>query len=217
MPIPKNADSTPRLTAKEWVYNTLLEWITDGTLQPGEKLSDMEIAGYFSVSRTPVREALQLLADQRLVEVVPGRESRVAPIDLEQAKSNYLLMGSLNAVALDLCAGQIDDSFLARLKVLNEAITHALDAGAPEEARRQDRLFHQAFFDLAGNHFLSSFADTLYVHCLRLENLYFSQGQTLPSIGTHAEVITALEGGDLAAAREAVIRNWTDTVQHLPQ
>lgn len=72
MPIPTAPASEPRQTVREKIYNTMLEWIVNGTLQPGEKILDTEIAQYFSASRTPVREAIQLLADQRLIEITPG-------------------------------------------------------------------------------------------------------------------------------------------------
>ena len=67
MPIPVKQQAEERLTAKALVYKTLREWITDGTLQPGEQIYDQEIAKYFNVSRTPVREAMQLLADQKQI------------------------------------------------------------------------------------------------------------------------------------------------------
>ena len=81
MPIPVKQQTEERLTAKALVYKTLREWITDGTLQPGEQIYDQEIAKYFNVSRTPVREAMQLLADQKLLEIEPGKQSRVAKFD----------------------------------------------------------------------------------------------------------------------------------------
>ena len=81
MPIPKMPSKSVPLTAKERIYSELKEWIVDGTLKEREKLSDREIANYFSVSRTPVREALQLLSEQKLVSIYPGRESLVAPAD----------------------------------------------------------------------------------------------------------------------------------------
>ena len=57
MPIPLvQKGAIPRTTAKERIYHTLRQWIIAGTLEPGERLNDVELAHYFSVSRTPVRE-----------------------------------------------------------------------------------------------------------------------------------------------------------------
>ena len=74
MPIPeKNVFEAPK-SAKIRIYETLREWIIDGTLQPGEKILDSELSQYFSVSRTPVREAIQMLVEQKLIDVRPGRD-----------------------------------------------------------------------------------------------------------------------------------------------
>ena len=64
MPIPQTAIPLPRVSAKENVFSTVQDWIISGTLRPGEKIVDTELAKIFSVSRTPVREALQMLSEQ---------------------------------------------------------------------------------------------------------------------------------------------------------
>lgn len=94
MPLPKSNQPKPPRTAKERIYQTLLEWIIDGTLAPGEKLNDSEISKFFNVSRTPVREAMQLLSDQRLIDIYTEKASIVSPIkqqdrgaDLRPAKT----------------------------------------------------------------------------------------------------------------------------------
>ena len=92
MPIPVKKESLPRTTAKERIYTTLRQWIIDGTLEPDERLNDVELAQYFAVSRTPVREALQLLREQKLVNVVPSSGTYVAPIDLQDMRYVYELL-----------------------------------------------------------------------------------------------------------------------------
>ena len=60
MPIPTDHAKPLRISAKENAFNQLQQWIIDGTLHPGEKLNDTELAGALGVSRTPIRESLQL-------------------------------------------------------------------------------------------------------------------------------------------------------------
>ncbi len=64
MPVPSQKKSIERLSAKERIYQTIRDWIIEGVLEPNEKLSDIELSEYFAVSRTPVREAFQLLEAQ---------------------------------------------------------------------------------------------------------------------------------------------------------
>lgn len=216
MPIPTKPLNEQKQTAKEKIYNTLLEWITDGTMQPGEKIVDTEIAQYFSFSRTPVREALQMLADQKLIDVVPGKESRVSAIDIEQAKSNYFLMANFNTIALDMCSEKIDAAFIDNLKNINNRMKKVQDESKYKEILNFDKQFHFAFFELANNYFLTSAAKNLYAHCVRIENIYFSErNDYLSSLKLHDEIIQALLSKDILSAKEKLSRNWMDTVKDL--
>jgi len=68
MPIPQGTKIINRSTLREEVYETILHWIMEGELRPGEKLLDSELAERLGISRTPVREALRRLEDKGLVE-----------------------------------------------------------------------------------------------------------------------------------------------------
>ncbi len=217
MPIPAKPLNEPRLTAKDRVYNTLLEWITEGTMRPGEKIMDTEIAAYFSVSRTPVREALQLLADQKLIDIIPNRESIVSEIHPDEVRDNYELIGRLNCLAMGKDEDRISESFLQKLADINDRMKKAADAGRRKDVRILDKQFHQQFFDLADNYFLTKFFATLYTHCLRIETLYFTDPEdSAGSIRQHEEIISFLRKGDMKKAQKAMLRNWTDTIQNLP-
>lgn len=71
----------PRASLRERVYEIVLRAIVTGDLEPGNQIRDVDLAESLGVSRTPVREALQRLVDEGLVETVPGAATRVTPID----------------------------------------------------------------------------------------------------------------------------------------
>ena len=216
MPIPSANKNEPRLSAKQYVYNTLLEWITEGTLQPGEKILDTEIAEYFSVSRTPVREALQLLADQKLIDILPSRGSVVSQIKPEEVRGNYALMGDLNRTALNLCKDRIDDAFIDGLEELNEQMKTCLSCNDMKGMQKLDKAFHDRFIQLAGNDFLARFYDTMYAYCQRIENLYFSgEEDGMSSIVHHTAIIDSLRKKDYKRAGDQLVINWTHTLEHL--
>ena len=120
MPIPAQQSPVVRTTARERVFKALQEWIIDGTLLPEERLNDAELAKYFSVSRTPVREALQMLAEQKLVTMVPSSGTFVAPIDLHDMAYVYELLGILQANAIDLGLKNITEDDLSHLWEINQ-------------------------------------------------------------------------------------------------
>lgn len=216
MPVPSTPSKEQRLSSRERVYQTLRAWIIDGTLEPDEKIADMEIAKYFNVSRTPVREAIQLLADQHLVNISPGRESRIAPIQYEQAEQFYTMMAELQALAVEFAFPKITAQVLEKLEKLNASLSVS-EADLPSDPITEwDRSFHNAFFELADNDFLRQFCDTLYIHIKRIEYLYYerhSDGQV--SQKEHQRIIDALKAGDREEAKAAMRENWLSTLRSL--
>ena len=142
MPIPKKVEKEERLTAKERVYRTLQQWIVDGVLEPGERINDAELANYFSVSRTPVREALQQLADQKLVYTIPSSGTYVSPIDEEDMRHVYVMMGEIQALAVRFCQDKITDAVLAELEELNEQFWKQANTGNAIQRAEADLRFH---------------------------------------------------------------------------
>jgi DNA-binding GntR family transcriptional regulator len=95
MPVPTTESVTPRRLIRDEVFLRLLDAIVDGDLAPGEQLHDSEIEEWVGVSRTPVREALNQLAAMGLVEVLPQKRTRVAPIDIARLRGLVETLGAL--------------------------------------------------------------------------------------------------------------------------
>lgn len=209
MPIPQKKESVPRATAKERIYQTLSRWIIDGTLMPDERLNDQELAQYFSVSRTPVREALQLLSEQKLVRIVPSSGTYVAPIDYEDMCHVYQLLVGLQTLALELALPRIGEKELERLVALNETFLSCVKAGTAEDASTADHEFHHALCGLAGNPYLVEFSDQLELQTRRNENRFFREDSAFyDSYEGHKRIMAALGAKDLATAKAELEKNW---------
>ena len=98
MPVPQNYKKPGRISAKSLVLNQLQNWIIEGVLKPNEKINDGELAEALGVSRTPVREALQILELSGLVEMVPGQKTKIAPIKLDDVSIIYETMAGLHSI-----------------------------------------------------------------------------------------------------------------------
>lgn len=97
------------------VYQLLGQAIIDGTLAPGQRLRDQDLAADLGVSRTPVREALQRLEFSGVVEVLPARFTRVsAPTDKSQSDL-FELVGYLMGITLHMSLARCDEETHARL------------------------------------------------------------------------------------------------------
>lgn len=97
------------------VYERIARAIVDGTLLPGEVLRDDELTAWLQVSRTPLRQALDRLADNGLVETAPNRYTRVAVPTPERFRDQCEVLGSLSAYSAARGAGALPDEDLSRL------------------------------------------------------------------------------------------------------
>ncbi len=109
---------------RETVYDVLKGAIIGGTLPPGERLRDGEIAEHLGVSKMPVREALRRLADEGLVIAEANRWTKVAPIDIGAAARVYPIIWTLECLALRLVPAWTEDR-LDRLRSANDATSSA--------------------------------------------------------------------------------------------
>lgn len=214
MPIPSEQKPMVRMTARERVYKTLQQWIVNGTLLPEERLNDIELAKYFSVSRTPVREALQMLAEQKLVKMVPSSGTFVAPIDLKDMAYVYELLGGLQAYAIELGIDRATAEQLAVLRRVNETFFKYAQQGDAEKTMDADWAFHHCIAELSENHYLITYTEQLMMQAHRNEMRFFkTYVHPRQSYEAHGRIIHALEQRDLESAKISVCENWQISLQ----
>lgn len=113
MPVPERPSRGPRRLLRDLTFESVLGAIVDGTLRPGERIFEDDVAAWLGVSKTPVKEALARLAAQGLVEIEANRWTRVAPACAEDLLDALELLGLLHGVALR--SAPADDPALDRL------------------------------------------------------------------------------------------------------
>jgi DNA-binding GntR family transcriptional regulator len=209
MPLPNSAPKLKRPAVKDEVYAALLEWIVDGTLGPGERVRDKELAEALGVSRTPVREALQRLEDAGLVETSASRWTRVASLDVAQAEQVYPVVWSLEALAVELAGRDLSDEDLREMEEANARLSRALETGDALGASRADRDFHEVLVRRGQNRELAKMVEDLKIKIRRLEIAYFG-GCALAerSVAEHRLIMEALKSGDSERTAEGVRENW---------
>ncbi|MEK8130094.1 GntR family transcriptional regulator [Paenibacillus filicis] len=209
MPIPPNFSTPIRMSAKERALSQIQRWIIEGTLQPGEKLIDAELAESLAVSRTPIREAFQLLEVQGLVSMHPGKETRVTLIEKDDILKLYPTLGVLHALAAEYAAKLITAQQIELLRELNARFRQAIETGQPYQAMEVDEQFHNLIVEVSDNAYIASFSASLQIHIRRFKYVFLQQRltATLASAAEHDEVIRALEQGDGEAASAAMKQN----------
>lgn len=126
MPLPVHKTTpVPRELLRDAVYKRLYDSILDGTLEPGESLLDDKLTAWLGVSRTPIREALMSLANLGLVEMMPNRYTRVAPLDFRAIDEALYVTGLLHEYAARISVPCLDNAAIERIK---EAHTEIIES-----------------------------------------------------------------------------------------
>ncbi|MEM9844159.1 MAG: GntR family transcriptional regulator [Pseudomonadota bacterium] len=179
--------------------------IFDGTFADGERLDEVQLADRFHVSRTPIREALQRLAQSGLVEQMPRRGVFVrqpGPVELIEM---FEVMAELEATCARFAASRISDEALRDLNDANQKCNAAVEAEDADGYYRENERFHSILYRQSGNAFLEQ-------ECLRLHRRLQPfrriqlrlRGRLRQSMSEHETVVAALEAGDGPAAAEAI-------------
>src|SRR5579884_691100 len=116
---------------RQRVYAALLEAIVSGELAPGTRLRDLDLAARLGVSRTPVREALQRLEDEGLVETSPRASTRVTPLDARAARDAFPVVAALHALATRYAVRRLTPADIARMRAANERLARLIAAPDP--------------------------------------------------------------------------------------
>ncbi len=217
MPVPKNFVSPARMSAKERAFSQIQRWIIDGTLQPGEKLIDAELAESLSVSRTPIREAFQLLEVQGLVSTHPGKETKVKEIEKDDIFKMYSTMAALQALAAEVTAKVIVPEQIEQLRAINLEFASAINSGQAYQAMEADEQFHNLIVELADNPYVASFSASLQIHIRRFKYVFLKQPitATQASVDEHDLIIAALEKNDSDSAQAMMKQNFIRPMQEL--
>jgi len=216
MPIPENPKPISRSSMREEVYKTLLEWIMEGVLRPGEKILDKELAEKMGVSRTPVREAMRRLEDKELVESSANRWTRVAEIPIEEPQLIYPIIWSLEELACAQAFSSLTPTDLHSMEQANGDLQKALENGDPVGASLADASFHAVYIARAGNHFLTTILRDLKIRSRRIEVTYFG-GSSLAreSVTEHRLMLEAMENNDLERVQRMIRSNWQSSLKRL--
>lgn len=212
MPIPVNHTKPVRTTAKLHAFNQLQQWIIDGTLQPDEKLNDIELAQALGVSRTPIRESLQLLESQGFVTMQPGRATQVTPVEKEDINNLLPPLAALQSLAAELASPNMDEEILSLLEEKNREFAEALQAKEFTTALRVDEEFHQLIVDTANNPYIHSMVEMLQAHVRRL--FYYEKIVLREfSVEQHENLIRAFREKNTKELAEVMRANWIYTIE----
>jgi DNA-binding GntR family transcriptional regulator len=159
-------------TKQEFVYQTLRKAIMGAELAPGERLRTEDIAQRLGVSPIPVREALQLLQSERLVEMIPHVGARVAQVSHESIREVFTVMEGLELVATRTATAHMTSTQLQALRSLLERMDQALELGNYDEWSDLNTEFHRAIASMTGMTMLQEMTERALCQWDRIRRYY---------------------------------------------
>jgi DNA-binding GntR family transcriptional regulator len=194
------------------VYRTLLDAISDGSLAPGARITQEDLAERLAVSRQPVLQALRLLKEDGLLLDAPGRGLLVAPLDAESIGRVYQVRGALDALAARLAAERrcvIDP----RLIEQGRRAARGRNIQAMIEA---DIAFHTALYAASGNPLIGQSAQRHWVHLRRVMGAVLQSSRQREAIwDEHAAIAEAVAAGDAKRATRLVEQHGRQASENL--
>ncbi len=208
-------DPISRTSLHTEVTARLRSLIVESQIKPGERVPELEISKDLGVSRTPIREALKVLASEGLVDLLPLRGAVVKTFSDKDASDILEVMGLLeNFAAQKAC--QADQKKIDRVLAMHKKMKLLFVKGKRPEYFELNQKIHDSLVEMSGNESL------MMVHSMlskRMRSLRYS-GNSTPdnwrgALEDHEEIATALGKRDMKAIKKAVNDHFANTIQRV--
>ena len=186
---------------RQRLHDTVVEhirrFIVEGTLEPGKKLNERELCETLGISRTPLREALKVLAAEGLIEIWPNRGASVSKMSEAELRETFELMSGLEAFSGELACERITAAEIAEIKALHYAMLACRAQNDLAGYYSRNQAIHDKINEAARNSALRQ----MYIAVnRRLQALRFRSNFQTPkwdrAIHDHDEMLKALDDRD---------------------
>ena len=192
------------------IRDSLEQRIVEGELSNGKRLDETELSSFYGVSRTPVREALQRLAESGLAEHLPRRGTFVRSPSLSQLVEMFEVMAELECMAIRLAARRATSNDIDALEKDNETCRAAVAANDTKKYYEINARLHGRIYQMSGNSFLANESRRLHDRLRPFRRLQLRvRGRMEESMAEHDIILAALRDGDADRAMETMKKHIT--------
>lgn len=208
---------------RERVLDALREAIITGELKPGQTLIEMDLAQQLGVSRAPLREALQILSREGLVDTMPYKGTLVRHLTRRDIEELYSLRSVLETFALQRIIAQRPDEASQQLNAIYQEMLNAAQMGNINQVNEIDRRFHDTLIALSEHHLLIQTWSVVSLRVRQVMALTNRRNTNLAQIAyNHLPLIEAIAQRDetqairvlqehVASAGGLIVEDWHDT------
>ena len=202
-----------RPTLHSVVVSRLRDMIIEGVLQPGIRIHEGQLGQQLGVSRTPLREALKVLAMEGLVELVPGRGATVTTLTAKDVQDMLAVLSALEQLAGTLTCINASDEEIGEVRKTHDDMIAFYKAGNRLQYFKKNQQIHAAMIALTGNAPLAMVHEIMQSRMRRIRYLGDQNDETWSgAVADHEEMITALEARDgkrlTTALVDHIARTW---------
>jgi DNA-binding GntR family transcriptional regulator len=200
----------PRALYEE-VAELLRQRIFSRELEPGSWIDELKIAQDFGISRTPLREALKVLAAEGLVTMKVRRGAYVTEVSERDLSDVYHLLGLLESDAAAVVATAATDSELQELQALHADLERSAAPKKPDRERffEINQQFHKRLLEIANNRWRDQMVgDLRKVMKLNRQNSLLKSGRIQESLDEHRELLAALVARDSNLCRQSMLKHF---------
>jgi DNA-binding GntR family transcriptional regulator len=206
-------DATKRPISDD-VYLRLRQDIIECAFQPGERVTEAQIAEQYDVGKTPARETLRRFVMEGLVQLTETGAYQVAPITLRHVQELFELRLMLEPATVALATSRIDTTTLKRLKTLSEVRYDAKKRSSVRDFLQQNAEFHSLIAHSANNQRVATLLDQLVLECDRLVHFgVLSHPQSEQTRKEHQQLVAAIAKKDTELARDTTLKHIKATEQ----
>ena len=202
---------SPRALYEE-VAELLRQRIFKRELEPGSWIDELKIAEDYGISRTPLREALKVLAAEGLITMKVRRGAYVTEVNEKDMTDIYHLLGLLESDAAGVVAACATTNELKELQTIHDELETA--TAQRERFFEINERFHMRLLDIADNRWRSQMvADLRKVMKLNRHNSLFKSGRIAESLAEHRAVMSALQLRDASAATRTMLEHFRNGLE----
>jgi DNA-binding GntR family transcriptional regulator len=185
------------------VVERLRDMIVEGELATGERLHDANLAATLNVSRTPIREAIKLLATEGLVDLLPGRGARVSEMSNDDIMELFETIAGVERYACELAAERMSERDLERLRRLHERMARHHAAGERQPYFKLNHEIHLAIVVASRNTTLQAIHGSLMSRARRARYVALaSHARWIEAMTEHEQLMAAFAERDPRRAGE---------------
>jgi DNA-binding GntR family transcriptional regulator len=200
------------------IYAALRDAIVRGQLEPGQQLSENTLAAEMGVSRTPIREGLSLLREDRLVETVPQLGSFVARVDPAAIADAQFIRESLECAAIRISAQVAGEADIAALEENLRGQERAIAKIDLDAFYLLDDSFHRSLCDLSGHRTVWTVSERAKAHLNRVRRLSLGMPNYLEEmLAEHRLVLDALAAHDSDNAEKHLRDHLRQVLREVPR